>query len=855
MSASLPNPPKLARAVIHRLAPPHVGDTSLGDFDEMFLRVVEQKGALRARLWFWKQAGQAILFSFFWGWIMLKNYLKTAARHVGKNKAHSVINISGLALGIACCILILLWIQDELSWDRFHEHADSIYRVVQIQRDGHLTSVTPDALAGHLKAEYPEVESAARYRRLGKVDLKHGENSFSEQPIAADPDFFEVFSFPFIRGNSATALIGQRSMVITERLAHKLFGQGESLGRFVTVNNRTDFEVTGIMQDVPLHSSLKFDCVFPFALIAQGRTDNNWTESSTWTYVRLHSRSPEHAFNQKIAGIVSQRDPKNSARTRLQPLTRIHLHPEGEGKGGPVIYVTIFSLMAVFVLLIACINFINLSTAKSANRAREVGLRKVVGARRSNLVRQFFGESMLFTLVAALLAVLLTALFLPVFNNLAEKKLSFVPDLVGNNFLILGIIAILTVTGLVAGSYPALLLSSFQPANVLRVSQGAGTGRRSPRLRRILVVVQFTLAIFLMAGTLLVYRQLDFIKNKNLGFDRSHIICSDSPWGRAVDLQAVKDEFLRNPGVLSVTFSNQRMGEWESGARDDVTWEGKVADPQLTFEVIFCDPDFTAVHRMEMAQGRFFSREIVSDMRTGFVLNQTAVKAMGIGEDSPLGKSFSFWGRYRGSIIGVIKDFHTQPLHVRIQPVILAYDPAAFDNISIRIDSRNMTETLRFLEGRWKELTSGRSFEYVFLDENLARRYRAERATGELLKYFTALAIFISCIGLLGLAAYTAQQRTKEIGIRKVMGASGAGIVRLLIREFVVMVMMANVVAWPTAYLMGRRWLDNFAYRTDIDGWIFALSGGIALVVALLTVSLQALKSAAADPVASLRYE
>jgi len=832
-----------------------MGDTSAGDYDEMFLRIAEQNGRMRARLWYWKQAALSIVFSFFWSWIMLQNYLKTAFRHVGKNRAYSLINISGLALGIACCILILLWIQDELSWDRFHIHADSIYRAVQIQRDGHLTSVTPDALAGHLKAEYPEVESAARYRWFSKVDLKYGDSGFSEQPIVADPDFFEVFSFPFIRGNRETALLGRRSMVITARLAHKLFGQRESLGQFVTVNNRTDFEVTGIIENLPLNSSLRFDCVFPYDLLTQGRTDNNWTESSTWTYVRLQDPSSEDSFNQKIAAIVSQRDPGNSAQIRLQPLTRIHLYPEGKGKGGPVVYIYIFSVMAVFVLLIACINFINLSTAKSANRAREVGLRKVVGAGRSNLVRQFFGESMLFTFVAVLFAVLLTALFLPVFNNLAGKELSFFPDLLENHILILGIIATLIFTGLAAGTYPALLLSSFQPADVLRISQTAGTGGRSPRLRRILVLVQFTLAVLLMAETLLVYRQLDFIKNKNLGFDRSHIVCIDSPWERTTDLQAVKEEFLQNPGVLSVTFSNQKMGEWESGARDDVRWEGIVGDPQLTFEVIFCDPDFLATHGMEMAQGRFFSREIRSDIGTAFVLNETAVKAMGLGEESPLGKSLSFWNRYQGTIIGVIKDFHTQPLHDRIQPVILAYDPTAFDNISIRIDSQNTAATLRLMEGKWREMTSGRSFEYDFLDANLEQRYRAEQATGELLKYFAALAVFISCIGLLGLAAFTAQQRTKEIGIRKVLGASVAGVVRMLVMEFLVMVMLAIVIAWPTAYLIGRRWLDNFAYRTDFGVAIFALSGGIALAAALVTVSLQALKSAATDPVVSLRYE
>jgi ABC-type antimicrobial peptide transport system permease subunit len=844
--------PKLAKALLKRLSPSHLEDTALGDYDEIFRLKMEQRGSFRAKLWYWQQALRSIPVSTFWGLVMLRNYLTVTWRNIKRHKAFSLINIAGLAIGIACCILILLWIQDELSWDRFHENAKNIYQVSQKQYDGHLTPVTPLPLADHLKTEFPEVVNATRYLMYYKLQLKYGDKSFSERPLIADPAFFQMLSFDFVKGDPNNAFTSLRSMVITEELALKLFGQEDPLGKSISgVDNRSDYTISGVIKNVPHNSTLQFDCVLPLELVAQRRRPDDWGSSYLWTYVQLQKNSSYQEFNKKIADIVNQRARQNKAELFLQPLTQLHLRPQGSG--GPIIYVYIFTAMAVFVLIIACINFINLTTARSSNRAREVGLRKVIGARRENLVKQFFGDSFLFSLAAVMCALLLVALFLPIFNTLSGKQFTFGQNVVNNPGLILGIVGITLFTGILSGFYPALLLSSFQPVKVLRAAKIAPGSNRSPMLRRGLVVLQFSLSIFLMIGTFIIYQQLDFIKNRDLGFDKGFVVCSDSTWGN-IDLQTIKQELQQNPKVESVTFTSQKMGEWESGAREDVKWEGRAPDLKITFEVIFCDHDYLDTHKMEMVQGRFFSRDFPSDERQAFILNETAVREMGFGGRSAVGESLSFWGDYNGTVIGVIKDFHTQSLHDHIQPVIMAYNPGLLDNVSIRINPEEMPDTLKFIQDKWRAM-GGSRFEYFFLDESLDQRYSTEAATGSLLRYFTFLAILISCIGLLGLVSYIALQRTKEIGVRKVLGASVSSIIKLLAKEFVLLVVLANVIAWPLAYWVVKKWLENFAYRTDIGFLAFALSGGLALIIALLTVGLQSLKTATANPVESLRYE
>jgi len=835
------------------MSPPYLGESCLGDYDEMFDLKVSQLGKIKAVIWYWQQALQASALSAFWSGIMLKSYMKITWRNVKRHKIFSLINISGLALGVACCILILLWVQDELSWNKFHAHYNEIFIVVQQQPNGHLTPVTPDALAGYLKNEYPEVINAARYKYLPNLQLEYDGKIFSETPLAADPNFFQVFSFPFVRGELDLAMQNPRSLILTQTAAFKLFGDEDPIGKIVTANNRTPLEVTGILQNIPRNSSFKFSCALPFFMVTGEKTENNWTSNSSWTYIQLKKNTAYQNLDQKISGLVSERDPDNNAQLSLRPLRMVHLNPQANG--GPILYIYIFSAMAIFVLLIACINFINLTTAQSSLRAREVGLRKVVGAKRANLVKQFFGESLLSTLAAVLAGILLVVLLMPAFNNLSGKEFTIGPDLFGNKNLLLGIIGIFLLTAFLAGSYPALLLASFKPVKVLRSTKDIPGSNRSPYMRRILVIIQYSIAIFLMIGTFIIHRQLSFIKNIDLGFDQNLMVCSDSSWGKQENYRILKNELLKHPNIHNIAFTSQQMGAWESGARDDVIWEGKKGTPKLTFEVIFCDPDFLTAHKMELVQGRFFSADIQSDIRESFVLNEAAVRAMEFGDESPVGKSLTFWDSYRGTIIGVIKDYHTQSLHNRIQPVILAYNPDFWDVINIRISAQDMPGTLGFLTDKWKELSSGMLFEYWFMNESLDQRYRAEQATGTLLKYFTFFAIFISCLGLLGLIAFITRQRTKEVGIRKVLGATVPNILQLLIKESVLLVLLANVLAWPVAYLMVKNWLENFAYRTDIAPYIFFLSGGIAVIIALAAVSMQAFKAANANPIDSLRYE
>ncbi len=783
---------------------------------------------------------------------MLRNYLTITWRNIKRHKAYSLINIAGLAIGIACCISILLWIQDELSWDRFHKNAANIYQVSQKQYDGHLTPVTPLPLADYLKTEFPEVVNAARFLKYNKLQLRYGEKSFSERPLIADPSIFQMLSFDFIKGDPKNAFTSQHSMVITEELALKLVGQEDALGKSIrSPENHSDYTISGVIKNVPCNSTLQFDCVLPLEIAIRGRRQDDWGSSYLWTYVQLQKNSSYREFNQKILDIVNQRARQNKAKLFLQPFTQLHLRPQGTG--GPIIYVHIFTAMAIFVLVIACVNFINLTTARSSERAREVGLRKVIGARRENLVKQFFGESFLFSSAAVMCALLLVALFLPTFNALSGKQFTFGQNILNDLRLILGVVGIGFFTAALSGFYPAILLSSFQPVKVLRASKIATGSSRSPILRRGLVVLQFFLSIILMIGTFIIYQQLDFIKNRELGFDKSQIVCSDSTWGNT-DLQTIKEELQKNPKVKGVTFASQKMGEWESGAREDVKWEGRAPDLKITFEVIFCDYDYLDTYGMEMVQGRYFSREFPSDEVQAFILNETAVQEMGYGERSPVGESLSFWGQYNGNVIGVIKDFHTQSLHDHIQPVIMAYNPGSLDNVSIRISSEDMPSTLKFIGEKWQAM-GGERFEYFFLDESLNQRYSTELATGSLLKYFTFLAIFISCIGLLGLVSFIAQQRTKEIGVRKILGASVFSIIKLLVNEFLLLIVLANMIAWPLAYVIVKKWLENFAYRTDIGLFFFALSGGLALMVGLLTAGLQSLKTATADPVESLRYE
>jgi len=839
-------PPKIAVWMLRHMADPEDKLSLLGDFEEEYTDLCFERGIAKANSWYWLQILISIPSFFkslvYWRLTMLKNYLMIALRNIKKHKTFSFINITGLAVGIACCVMILLWVQDELSYDRFHENHKELYRTI-MNHEGEWWSSTPWALAPLLKREYPEILKSKRYANRNML-ITYKENSFYESMAFVDPDFFEMFTFPVVKGDSQSALATLDSVVITESAAKKYFGTEDPMGKALTANNRRKLTVTGIMIDMPTNSHMSFSMLAPVRLFGE-ETLSSWAVESN-SYVLLQKNTSQDSFRKKISGIIMEYD-KRTTKTNIadiQPITRIHLYSLN-GRGN-IFYVYIFSTIAVFVLFVACINFMNLSTARAGTRAKEVGIRKVIGARRSHVIKQFFGESILFAFIAMLLSLVLVYLLLPVFNNLAQKSLALNP---GQNFTILfGLLGVTLFTGFVSGSYPALFLSTFLPVNVLKGK--LPSSKKRSFLRRALVVTQFAVAIILIIGTFILYKQLNYIRNKELGFNRQHVI--SLPMNRAVseNFQAFKNEIVQNPQVVHVTSATSRPTR--VGNINPVYWEGRGPDQYETMRFVAMEYDYINTFEMEIVEGRDFSREYPTDSQN-YIVNEAAVKFMGLKE--PLGKLFSIW-QDEGKIIGVVKDFHSRPLHEEIEPLVLTLTQNWSHNfIFIRMLPDNISQTMGYLEGAWKKFSPNYPFDYLFLDEAFEQLYRTDQRTGIIFKYFSILAIFISCLGIFGMAAYMIEQRTKEIGVRKVLGASVSNIVALVSKEFVILLALANGIAWPLAYLLMNKTLNNYAYRTNITFWIFLLAGVLASAIALLTVSFHAFKAARTEPVNALRYE
>jgi predicted permease len=785
---------------------------------------------------------------------MLKNYLKIALRNIKRHKGYSLINITGLALGMACCLLITIWVLDELSFDKFHENAASLYRVEENQHyTGRMfhVNVTPYPLAPALKEEIPEIIDATRYVWAGGLLFRHGDKAFFEDDIrAVDPSFFQMFTFPLLKGDKNTALDSPYSLVLSEEIAEKYFGEEDPLGKVISVNNQYDFTVTGVMKNVPHNSYLQFDVIIPYELLRKtGRTRENFGSNSILTFVKLQENVPVEQVNQKILGFIRTRVPESRTDLVLMPYTRIHLHAYFgyEKDPGAIQYVYIFSIIALFVLLIACINFMNLSTARSANRAKEVGLRKVVGALKSDLIRQFYSESVIFALIALVFAVAIVSLLLPAFGALASKELSW--NVAGIESILAGLLGITLFTGLVAGSYPALFLSAFQPVRVLRGSLESGAA--SSWFRKVLVVFQFSLSILLIIGTTVVYKQLNFMKNRGLGWDKEHLVYVFLRADIKKSYEALKTELVKDSRVLGVTGTSELplyIGSNSSGA----DWDGKDPDFSMLIGYNAVDFDFIETLRIEMVEGRSFSKEFPSDHSKSFIVNEEVAKIME--KESVVGERFSFGG-VEGSIVGVMKDFHYQHIRNKIEPLAIIVSPEYINYTIIRIPPGSVSESMKYIEHTWNRVIPNYPFEYTFLDETFNRMFRAEERIGTVLKYFAGLAVFIACLGLFGLASFMAEQRTKEIGIRKILGANVSQVTVLLCREFFMLVLLANIIAWPAAYFVMKNWLQNYAYHTGLGLYIFAAAMAAALVVAVISVSFQAIRAAVANPVDSLRYE
>lgn len=790
---------------------------------------------------------------------MLKNYLLVALRNIKKYKGYSFINISGLAVGITCCVLILLWLQYEFSFDKFHENSDNIYRVISEVATANETvnnARTPTPVGPTLTDEYPEVLSSTRFQGVERWNFRYGEKRFNDIDIAfTDPSFFEVFSFPFVKGDPKTAFDDRYNLIITESMARKFFDDEEPMGKVVKIWH-LDFKVAGVIKDVPKTSHMKFDCIFPIINMAQfwGVDFNDW-KGRMWfyTYVRLSESSDWKDLNDKISGLVRQRNPESNTRVFLQPLSDVHLRSDfkmdlDNYKQGNITYVYIFSLTALFILLIACFGFMNLWTARYGGRALEVGMRKVVGASRKHLIQQFYLESILSSVIAFFLALILARLFLPVFNELTDRELSLNLVFSGNILIILELIGLTILTGVIAGSYPALFLSSFQPVSILKGIIGK-LGRRA-FLRKAMVVVQFTLVIVLILGATIVSRQLNFIQEKDLGFDSKNVAIMMAVHRFAMDDRAKKNEFLQNPNILSVTLCPPPIELNE--AVEDVGWDGKTPDQGISIHPVHADYDYLKTFGMKMAEGRFFEREFTTDT-SNYILNETAVRMMGL--KSPVGKRFILQGQ-TGSIIGVVKDYHHGSLHTPIQPVVLKlfFEPDV-RQVSMKISPHNVPETIEFIKKKYGKFAPNYIFRYDFLDDKIDAFYKNEKNAGIILNYFAALTIFISCLGLLGLVSYMVEQRSKEIGIRKVSGASVSNIVWLISKDFLRWIAVALVIAFPMAWYFMTNWLQDFVYRVGITWWMFVFTAVAVMVIALLTISYQAIKAASANPVDSLRYE
>ena len=806
---------------------------------------------------------------------MLKNYVKIALRNLLKSKGYTFINVAGLAVGLACCLLILLFVRDELGYDRHHEKADQIYRITLEALLGEQEingPISPAPMAQALVNDYPEIVQATRlFDFSGETFVRYEDKRFVEERFFfGDSTVFDVFTFPLLRGDPETALLEPNTVVLTESTARKYFGEDDPMGQTIRVDEQDDYEVTGVMADVPENSHFHFDFLGSLGTLGNSRSPM-WVSNNFRTYFILaeghHAEDLEAKFPamvekyagpqvEEILGITIEQFFASGGKFafHLQALTDIHLHSQLNYEiepNGDITYVYAFSIIAFLILLIACINFMNLATARSAGRAKEVGVRKVLGSNRRQLTLQFLMESMLLSMIALGVALVLAVVLLPVFNTLAGKAL--VIDY-GDGVVLAGLIGLAVLVGLLAGSYPALFLASFRIVNVLKGKGQAGL--KSSRLRSGLVVFQFVISIALMIGTAMVYRQVDYVQSKHLGFEKEHVIVLERFDALGPQQQAFKEQLLQHPNVVAVAGANTLPGR-TFGDTSFFT-EGALPDQIRNIRLFFTDFDMLETLNLELIDGRFFSRDFATDS-TAVILNEAAVKEFGLTVDEAVGRrlvspGFGEEEEQYVPIIGVMKDFHFQSLHDAIRPLGL-FIGRNLGYLAVRVRPDDIPGTLATLETQWLAFAPDQPFTYSFLDSDVDALYQEDQRQGSLFGTFALWAIVIACLGLFGLAAFTAEQRTKEIGVRKVLGASVPGIVVLLSKEFTKLVVVAFIVAAPVAYFAIDRWLQGFAFRVEISGWIFLMAGLAALGVALLTVSYQSIRAALINPVDALRYE
>jgi putative ABC transport system permease protein len=854
-----------ALRLLRLFCPEHLYEEIEGDLIQRFskdVRIAGERRAKRRLIWntirFFRPG---IIFRNQFKWrpkpfYMLSHYLKVFIRTTWRSKCYSLINVSGLAVGLACSIFALLWMADEFAYDNFHKDKERIFtfRVNSNNTDGIITfNATSGRLAEGLK-EFPEVEESARASFRQRILFNYKDKSFYEQGAYADASLLTIFTFPLIEGDARNPLPDANSAVITQKLAKKYFNGESAIGKVIHINNEVDVRVTAVAEDIPEQSTIQFQILLPYSIYK--KTDPYNDEWGAWTggdtYVKLRAGTDKTKMEEKISKQITH--PKiwprwgNTVELVLLPLTYLHLRSDyenGKQSGGRIEYMKVFGLVAAFILLIASINFMNLATARSLSRTKEIGVRKVVGAVRQSLAGQFLSESVLISIISLLVALGLVHLLLPLFNQLTDKKI-FIDYT--NPLLVSGFIGITLLTGIIAGSYPAFFLSSLRVIQVLKDKLTGGSGAN---VRKTLVVFQFSLSVILVMCSLIVYRQIEYMRAKDLGFDKENIFYIRASDHLNKNFTSFKQQLVNYPGIRSVTRAADEPMNIQNGLElADDGWRGKRKEDNVAFQWLKCDHDFLSAFNFEFVEGRNFSTGFPADSNN-YIINEEAVKRMrfdaAVGEELKIVK--------RGTIIGVVKDFHSAGLNQPIQPVIISVSPKESNQFFIHYQQGKLTEVMDYVQSVYKNLEPDFPMEYTFLDDMFDAQYKNEILIGKLSNCFMIIAVFISCLGLFGLSSFTAERRVKEIGIRKILGATVSQLVTLLCRDFVVLVFIALVLGFPIAWWLGNQFLASYAFRTDLNVSVFIITGISLLMIALLTVSYQSARAAMHNPVKSLRRE
>ena len=866
-------PPRLAEWLLRMIHSDKGDYTHLGDFNEVYNSICRNQSRIQAGIWYRFQIIRSIpgfiANKLYWSKAMFKNYLTLTFRNFIKNKGFSLINLGGLAVGMACFILILAYVQFELSFDQFHEKSDRIFRLLNRDSPADANVIeygvhSPDIMVPLLVKDFPEIVRVTRYMNFfgDKTVLQRDDTNFFQNGLFADSEFLQIFTFPLLKGDAATALNEPNCIVITESVAQKLFGPADPLGETLTCRSnykKYEVKITGVTADTPTNSHLQFDYLLSFKTLSSDKSTsymfNTWNVGNFIIYMETINPQAKFSIEEKFPAFISrhreisEEEAKRLIQVKLQPLKDIHLKSRirrALSTNYEIKYVYLFSSIALVILLIACVNYMNLTTARSTSRFKEIGIRKVVGANRKQLIKQFIGESVLTAFLATGIALALVRLLLPRFARLIASDLQI--NFLENPTLLFLIIGTTLAVGAASGVYPALVLSAFQPFHVLKGQDSSR--KRGSLLRNVLVVIQFSASLVLIIGTMIIFRQLDYIKNTRLGYDREHVVIipiHEQETRRKA--QAIKTELLQHPEVQSVSVTSGLPLNIRSRFLGVTLQKDSGEKIEIEFCMDYIDENFLDVFQIELAAGRNFSQGFPGDEK-GALVNEALVRQVGWAE--PIGKEIpGMSGKNR--VIGVVKDFYFKTFHIEIEPMVLF--PGGSNHIAVRINPGSVPERIALLRTVFTKHSQSQPFDFYFLDDAYNRLYKKEQRTGEIFGTFAFIGIIIACLGLLGLASFSVERRTKEIGIRKVLGASASRIAGLLTREFLFLVLIANVIAWPVAYFTMHTWLHNFAYRIPISIWVFLLAVAVTLGIAVITISTQTLRAALANPVDTLRYE